>query len=59
LVVVFGVLLTELDVPPPGDQAKVPPAILGVAVSVAVCPTQMVAFGMVNVGIPFTVTVTF
>jgi hypothetical protein len=56
---VVGVLLTEPDVPPPGDHAKVPPAILGVAVSVAVCPTQMVAFGMVNVGIPLTVTVTF
>jgi hypothetical protein len=59
VVVVFGILLTELEVPPPGDQAKVPPAILGVAVSVAVCPTQMVVFGIVNVGIPFTVTVTF
>lgn len=43
---------------PPGLHAKVPPGMFGVAESVAVWPAQTVSFGMLKVGMPFTVTVT-
>ena len=42
---------------PPGAQAKVPPGAEGVAVSVALCPEQIVAELTVTVGAVFTLTV--
>ena len=48
--VVVGVTLIELLVCPPGDHKNVPPALLGVAVRVAVWPEQMVVLLTATVG---------
>lgn len=58
VVVAAGEPEMEEVVCPPGLHAKVPPGMFGVAESVAVCPAQTVSFGMLKVGMPFTVTVT-
>ena len=57
-VVVLGV--TEIDAPTrfPGFHVKVPPSMFVVAVSVTVCPEQMVTPDTVIVGEGFTVIVT-
>jgi hypothetical protein len=57
VVVVAGVTLIEAVVCPPGDHKYVPPPVLGVAVSVAVCPAQMVGELTESVATLFTVTV--
>jgi hypothetical protein len=41
-VVPFGATFIDAPVKFPGDQVNVPPAIFVVAVSVAVCPEQIV-----------------
>ena len=44
-------------VAPPGDQEYVPPPVDGVAVSVALCPAQMLVELTLTVGARLTVTV--
>jgi len=56
---VVGLTLIELVVWPPGLQRKVPPAVAGVAVKVAVCPAQILGlFTLTPGGVPM-VTVTW
>ena len=58
VVVTFGVTVIVLPFCPPGDQVKVPPGTVDVAVSVAGWPAQIVALFTEITGDGFMVTVT-
>jgi hypothetical protein len=58
VVVAFGATLIVAPERFPGDHEKVPPGMFVVAVSVTVCPEQMVTPDTVIVGEGFTVIVT-
>ena len=58
IVVVLGLTVIVEPVVPPGDQVKVPPGTVELAVKVVVWPAHTVSFVTLTTGTGFTVTVT-